>query len=89
MNQSSHDIRWQQRLGNYQKALLQLGDAVKLSQQRALSNLEKQGLIQAFEFTHELAWNVIKELQNNKLPIFLDLRYQVMSNSLDARFASG
>lgn len=55
------DIRWQQRLSNYSKALLQLGDAVELSQQRALSDLEKQGLIQAFEFTHELAWNVIKD----------------------------
>jgi len=55
------DIRWQQRLSNYNKALLQLGDAVDLSQQRALSDLEKQGLILAFEFTHELAWNVIKD----------------------------
>ena len=32
-----------------------------LSQQRPLSDLEKQGAIQAFEFTHELAWNVIKD----------------------------
>ena len=55
------DIRWQQRFSNYKKALLQLKDAVDLSQQRALSNLEKQGVIQAFEFTHELAWNVFKD----------------------------
>ena len=55
------DIPWQQHLSNYNKALLQLGDAVDLSQQRALSELEKLGLIQAFEFTHELAWNVIKD----------------------------
>lgn len=55
------DIRWQQRLGNYAKALEQLGNAVATSQQRALSDLEKQGLIQAFEFTHELAWNVMKD----------------------------
>ena len=32
-----------------------------LSRQRELSELEKQGLIQAFEFTHELAWNVLKD----------------------------
>lgn len=43
------------------KALLQLQSAVELSAQRALSNLEKQGAIQAFEFTHELAWNVLKD----------------------------
>jgi len=57
----SHDIRWQQRLGNYGKALAQLTKAVELGRQRALSELEKQGLIQAFEFTHELAWNVMKD----------------------------
>jgi nucleotidyltransferase substrate binding protein (TIGR01987 family) len=34
---------------------------VKLSKQRPLSLLEKQGVIQAFEFTHELAWNVLKD----------------------------
>ena len=55
------DIRWQQRFTNYQKALLQLQDAVELSNQRALSSLEKQGVIQAFEFSHELAWNILKD----------------------------
>jgi nucleotidyltransferase substrate binding protein (TIGR01987 family) len=57
----STDIRWQQRLANYAKALSQLADAVELRQTRALSSLEQQGLIQAFEFTHELAWNVMKD----------------------------
>jgi len=55
------DIRWQQRFSNYKKALAQLKNAVELSGHRALSNLEKQGVIQAFEFTHELAWNVLKD----------------------------
>lgn len=58
MNQ---DIRWIQRLSNYQKALQQLADAVALSRQRQLTTLEQQGLIKAFEFTHELAWNVMKD----------------------------
>ena len=58
---SELDIRWQQRLANYSKALEQLGNAVTISRQRPLSDLEKQGLIQAFEFTHELAWNVMKD----------------------------
>ena len=55
------DCRWLQRFNNYKNALARLGDAVTLSQQRALSELEEQGLIQAFEFTHELAWNVMKD----------------------------
>lgn len=55
------DIRWQQRLDNYSKALMQLKDAANLSKQRPLSKLELQGLIKAFEFTYELAWNVMKD----------------------------
>jgi len=55
------DIRWQQRLQNFQKALSRLQFAVELSRERPLSDLEQQGLIQAFEFTHELAWNVMKD----------------------------
>ena len=57
----NEDIRWLQRFSNYQKALAQLNDAVSLSQSRELSLLEKQGLIKAFEFTHELAWNMLKD----------------------------
>ena len=58
---SEQDIRWHQRFDNYQSALKQLKHAVQLAQKRALSELETQGLIQAFEFTHELAWKVIKD----------------------------
>lgn len=55
------DIRWHQRLSHFSKALAQLEQAVALSKKRELSSLEEQGLIQAFEFTHELAWNVLKD----------------------------
>lgn len=55
------DIRWHQRLENFSKALLQLESAVMLSKQRKLSALEELGLIQAFEFTHELAWNLMRD----------------------------
>lgn len=55
------DIRWKQRFDNYKRALHQLTLAVQLLEQRPLSDLEKQGVIQGFEFTHELAWNVLKD----------------------------
>ena len=55
------DIRWKQRFDNYTNALQTLSRAVELSRQRALSELEQQGVIQGFEFTHELAWNVLKD----------------------------
>jgi nucleotidyltransferase substrate binding protein (TIGR01987 family) len=57
----TEDIRWHQRLSNYGKAFKQLKRAVQLANERQLSDLEEQGLIQAFEFTHELAWKTIKD----------------------------
>jgi nucleotidyltransferase substrate binding protein (TIGR01987 family) len=58
---TSHDIRWRQRSSNYRRALARLAEAVALSGQRPLSDLERQGLIQAFEFTHELSWKTLKD----------------------------
>lgn len=55
------DVRWKQRFQNYLKALQTLAEAHALAQERKLSRLEQQGLIQGFEFTHELAWNVLKD----------------------------
>lgn len=53
--------RWQQRLQNFDKALSELTEAVLLSETRALTKLEEQGLIQAFEYNYDLAWNCIKD----------------------------
>lgn len=50
------DARWIYRLKSYKKALKQLSNAVALKRQRTLSILEEQGVIQSFEFTHELTW---------------------------------
>jgi len=60
------DIRWQQRFNNYIKAFSTLVEAVELARSRELSKLEQQGLIQSFEFTHELAWNVLKDYLEDK-----------------------
>ncbi len=60
------DIRWKQRFDNYLRALATLRNAVELARQRPLSELEQQGLIQGFEFTHELAWNVLKDFLEEK-----------------------
>jgi len=63
---SEKDIRWIQRLEHLDKAYGHLREAVELASQRALTRLEEQGLIQAFEFTHELAWNTLKDFLEGK-----------------------
>lgn len=63
---SEHDIRWIQRFNHYLKALAKLEEAVGLAHQRPLSELEGQGMIQAFEFTHELAWNTMKDFLGSR-----------------------
>ncbi len=55
------DIRWQQRFANFNRALAKLEAAVKGQEPESLSELEKEGLIQRFEYTHELAWSVMKD----------------------------
>lgn len=52
------DIRWKQRFSNYKKALAQL---TKFIEKGELNELEEQGLIQSFEYTHELAWNLLRD----------------------------
>ncbi len=63
---SNQDIRWIQRFNHFLKALSQLKEAVALAQQRPLSKLEEQGLIQAFEFTHELAWKTLRDFLESR-----------------------
>ena len=53
------DIRWQQRFANYTRALEQLE---RFFEPPALNELEQQGLIKAFEYTFELAWNTLRDL---------------------------
>jgi nucleotidyltransferase substrate binding protein (TIGR01987 family) len=59
----AQDIRWIRRLSNYQKALAQLRKFIAKGE---LNELEEQGLIQAFEYTHELAWNTLKDFLQSR-----------------------
>lgn len=66
------DIRWKQRFSNFVKALNKLSEAVSYinshfdnenrnQKDNVLDEIVKEGLIQRFEYTHELAWNVMKD----------------------------
>ncbi|AMV73632.1 nucleotidyltransferase substrate binding protein [Desulfuromonas carbonis] len=57
----TEDIRWMQRFDNFQRSMKQLDKAMALMAERDLSELERQGVIQAFEYNYELAWNVLKD----------------------------
>ena len=75
---SDQDIRWQQRFSNFVKAYSKLDQAVQKIQEEYpikedgtieedsfLDDIIKEGLIQRFEYTHELAWNVLKDFLEN------------------------
>lgn len=60
------DIRWIQRFSNYRKALVKFNQAVEIVSNQMdwgedVDDLLEEGLIQRFEYTHELAWKVMKD----------------------------
>lgn len=57
MNQ---DIRWEQRFQNFTRAITLLKEIEALEIDK-ISFLEKEGIIQRFEFTLELAWKTLKD----------------------------
>lgn len=65
------DIRWKQRFRNFDRAFVLLRDAMEKSP-AALNQLEREGVIQRFEYCFELAWKTVNELP-------LPYRFEVQS----------
>ena len=68
MNAEQKDIRWEHQFSEYRKALAKLTNAITIFEigeevnleSEEIDNLLKEGLIQRFEYTHELAWNLMR-----------------------------
>ncbi|MGA1194888.1 MAG: nucleotidyltransferase substrate binding protein [Candidatus Latescibacterota bacterium] len=55
------DTRWKQRFQNFERAFLLLKSTFKDRPLSEMSDLEKEGVVQRFEYTFELAWKTIKD----------------------------
>ena len=60
--EQKQDIRWLQRLNSFRQALGRLKEIVNEYEPESLSELEKEGLIQRFEYTFELSWKMLQDL---------------------------
>ena len=56
----TQEIRWQYRFTNFSRALFLLQGALEEGVE-PLNELEREGVIQRFEYTFELAWNTLKD----------------------------
>ena len=54
------EIRWHYRFKNFSRAFSLLREALE-EEGRALNQLEREGVIQRFEYTFELTWNLLKD----------------------------
>ena len=54
----TQDIRWKQRFANFHRAFDLFESAIKSN---VVSKLEKEGLIQRFEYTFELSWKTLRD----------------------------
>ena len=55
------DQRWHLRFRSFCTVLAQLEEAAELSHSRALSDLERAGMVQLFELSWELGWKVVRD----------------------------
>ena len=74
------NVRWKQRLTNFQKELNQLTDGIKITSINT-PDIIKKGISQRFEFTPELAWNLMKDCLNT--PYLFDISIFEKLNAAD------
>ena len=79
------DIRWQQRMSNFERALALLREAL-VNGPAALNQLEKEGVIQRFEYSFELAWKTTKDyMEANGFVFAVVMPRQVLKDAFAAK----
>lgn len=79
------DVRWKQRFANFARAYTLLAEAL-VQGPEALTALEKEGVVQRFEYTLELAWKTLKDyLESGGLVINPVTPRQVIKDAFSAR----
>lgn len=79
------DIRWKQRLSNLERAVFLLRDALKDGPDK-LSLLEKEGAVQRFEYSLELAWKTVKDYLEARGSVIVPVTpKQVLKDAVDAK----
>lgn len=82
---SNSDIRWKQRFQNFDRALVLLRDALE-DGPGSLNQLEKEGAIQRFEFSFELAWKTLKDYMEQDGFVFATITpRQVLKDAFAAK----
>jgi nucleotidyltransferase substrate binding protein (TIGR01987 family) len=82
------DIRWKQRFQNFGRGFVLLREALERKPEN-LSMLEKEGVIQRFEYTFELAWKTLKDyLEDGGLLISPVTPRQVIKEAFAAKIIS-
>ncbi|WP_339707659.1 nucleotidyltransferase substrate binding protein [Algoriphagus aquimarinus] len=81
-----NDIRWKQRLENFTKAVKLLEEIQSLDL-AITSQLEKEGIIQRFEFTLELGWKTLKDrMESDGLVLYQISPKMVVKEAFKAKY---
>lgn len=81
--------RWFYRFENYKRAFTLLREAIDYMDGRELSQLEKEGVIQRFEYTMELAWKVMRDYLESENVVFGQITPKaVIREAFESKFVS-
>ena len=79
------DIRWKQRFQNFDRAFVLLRGALE-DGAAGLNQLEKEGVIQRFEYSFELAWKTVKDyLEESDIVFPIVVPRQVLKEAFTAK----